>query len=63
MFKYANFLKGNKYNRSMWMNNYCDYHQFLFELEEYGDTDYLSKNFPLFALNSPLAPLKPSINI
>jgi hypothetical protein len=27
----------------MWMNNYCDYHQFLFELEEYGDTDYLSK--------------------
>ncbi len=28
---------------AMWMNNYCDYHQFLFELEEYGDTDYLSK--------------------
>lgn len=29
---------------AMWMNNYCDYHQFLFELEEYGDTDYLSIN-------------------
>ena len=24
------------------MNNYCDYQQFLFELEEYGDADYLS---------------------
>ena len=26
----------------MWMNNYCDYHNFLFDLEEYGDADYLS---------------------
>jgi hypothetical protein len=26
----------------MWMNNYCDYQNFLFELEEYGDSDYLS---------------------
>ena len=29
---------------AMWMNNYCDYQNFLFELEEYGDNDYLSKN-------------------
>ena len=31
----------NKFS-AMWMNNYCDYQNFLFELEEYGDSDYLS---------------------
>ena len=30
---------------AMWMNNYCDYQNFLFELEEYGDADYLSTKF------------------
>jgi hypothetical protein len=33
------------FHAAMWMNNYCDYHNFLFELEEYGDADYLSKHF------------------
>ena len=30
------------FHAAMWMNNYCDYQNFLFELEEYGDADYLS---------------------
>ena len=38
-------MRNVSYYRAMWMNNYCDYHNFLFELEEYGDADYLSNYF------------------